>query len=103
MLQVMYCNLNLIGEIMKLENWYKGGKLVWGNIYGNPRFEDGTWVHTSTVLKVEGRTITTKNSVYELGEIDKGYKSLIGDSYDHDNPLKTSIYSFLLPKTINSI
>lgn len=71
---------------MKLENWYKSGKLVWGNVYGNPKFEDGTWVHTSNVLKVEGRTIKTMNSTYDLGLINEQHKSTI-INYDPDNPL----------------
>lgn len=45
-----------------------------GNVYGHPNFPDGDYLHTSNIVKVEGRTVTTHSgNVYELGKIDSSY------------------------------
>jgi hypothetical protein len=52
---------------MKLENWYVCGKSICGDVYGNPLFEDGTFVRTSAVQSVNMTYVNTLNSTYELG------------------------------------
>ncbi|WEM34417.1 hypothetical protein [Xanthomonas phage X1] len=37
---------------------------VEGNVYGNPNFKDGTYIHTSKIVAVRGRRIETLNSFY---------------------------------------
>ena len=53
---------------MRLENWYIVGNAAFGNVYGNPLFDDGEFVRTSAVKSVEGDTLTTRNSIYKLGK-----------------------------------
>ena len=53
--------------------------IIWGHCYGNPRFANGTWIHTSLVTTPfdeckAGSLIKTLNSTYKLGT--------------HYNPLK---------------
>ncbi len=59
----------------KLENWIVltdlfGEKHLQGDVYGNPRFEDGLNIITSPVQKFDEKEmkVTTKNTVYYLGE-----------------------------------
>lgn len=56
----------------KLEQWSKDPmfNIYWGYVYGDTkgRFRDGTWIHTSSVVKVEDGFVHTLNSLYELGE-----------------------------------
>lgn len=55
-----------------LKNWYferyKDSYRIWGNAYGNERFPEGQWIHTSAIkdLKAERGTliIYTENSSY---------------------------------------
>lgn len=58
----------------RLENWAYYFGVFHGNVYDNPRFYDGTFIHTSTVTTEgpykEGDLITTLNSVYRLGKQD---------------------------------
>lgn len=54
----------------KLENWrLVGGDQIVGQVFGHPKFEDGTEVWTSRVacLDLESGKAITKNSEYELG------------------------------------
>ncbi|USV41049.1 hypothetical protein [Xanthomonas phage BUDD] len=37
---------------------------VEGNVYGNPFFADGTYIHTSRIVEVNGTRIETLNSFY---------------------------------------
>lgn len=60
---------------MKIENWYiervaQGGYWICGNIYGNPKFEDGKFLHSSLLKSVDfvTNTCVTMNSTYVLGE-----------------------------------
>lgn len=63
---------------MKLENWsttagWDGATRVQGLVSGNPRFADGTFVTTTTVVSInrDERTVTTRSgSVYGLGLAD---------------------------------
>ncbi len=58
--------------VYTLKNWYfdktKEKYRVWGNISGNDNFEDGQWIHTSFVTKLEvewgALHIYTENSEY---------------------------------------
>lgn len=57
---------------MKLENWYPVlGLWINGDVYGNPRFEDGDHISTSRVQHLHERDgklfAHTLNSIYELG------------------------------------
>ena len=42
-----------------------GNKLV-GNIYGHPKFEDGSFIITSEIVHMNGEIATTRNSKYVL-------------------------------------
>lgn len=79
-----------------LENWS-----VIGDYYQAPeiakirlsgmRLEDGKEVLTSSIQNVDGRKITTRNSIYILGEPDKDYLKWMqerGIKYDSKNPIK---------------
>lgn len=63
-----------------------------GEVYGHPRFEDGKFVTTSRIVKVEGRQLTTKSgSVYYLEEPHPEYLEWMKDQgyeYNSDNPIK---------------
>ena len=71
-------------SVYTLKNWYfekiKEKYRVWGNISGNDNFQDGQWVHTSFITKLEvgwgALHIYTENSEYlakyaEHDELDK--------------------------------
>lgn len=64
-----------------------------GNVYGHPRFEDGTEVTTSRVKESEGRVVQTMSgSEYVLeGEPDQEFVDQlekIGYTFDPNNPIK---------------
>jgi len=77
---------------MKIENWslfqgevdgYTAPELIpvhiIGEVYGNPKFTDGTRIRTACLEDVdrEKKTITTHSgSVYELAAADEEYESL---------------------------
>jgi hypothetical protein len=76
---------------MKLENWsvvydnnvdpYTAPELIrsvlQGNVYGNPKFDDGTFICTSSIVgKNNGDIITKSGSRYELGNVDPAYEAL---------------------------
>lgn len=52
----------------ELRNWAEWNGRYAGNIYGDRkgRFTDGTYVHTSPAVSVEGDILTTRNTVYKL-------------------------------------
>lgn len=74
---------------MKLENWsvnflpfdlYIAPEQIKcrasGQVYGNPKFEDGEVITTSRIVKVENGCIVTKSgSFYELGEPHPDYEA----------------------------
>ena len=50
-----------------------------GNVYGHCRKEDGTFVRTSSIKKINSKDrmiITSSGSIYKLGEIDPEYEKL---------------------------
>ncbi len=57
----------------ELKNWYVQKKkdlyIAWGNVYDNPRYEEGRWIHTSLIRKIEADQnvlkISTANTIYE--------------------------------------
>ena len=53
-----------------------------GKIYGDPRFEDGMTVTTSTlqILDAKARIAKTRNTEYQLGEPSDGYKQYCKDN-----------------------
>lgn len=69
---------------MKLENWavigtdpYKAPEAqipkMCGNVFGNPKFDDGKFIIISSIIGKHGNKILTTNSEYELGVIDPEY------------------------------
>ena len=69
---------------MKIENWGITGNSLCGNVYGNPNFNDGDFVVTSAISKVEKLDgivqVYTRNSVYELGVVDSVYETCYPDT-----------------------
>lgn len=74
---------------MRIENWsvgpasmdpYKAPELqlpaIYGKVYGHPKREDGSQIKTSYIVDTdaETQTVKTKNSVYEIGEVDPEYE-----------------------------
>lgn len=56
-----------------LRNWYVWGNTLFGNVYQHPlsswfneHLHDGHRVQTSTILKDNGLTVETENTVYVL-------------------------------------
>lgn len=73
---------------MQLENWLVienndpyvppelKDKRLQGNVYGHPRFEDGKWITTSSLVELDvvaGTAKTFSGSEYTLGTIDPEY------------------------------
>ena len=50
--------------------------VVQGNIEGHPDFPDGSWIHTSAVLRIdfENKVIETLNSKYTVEWDTRGYR-----------------------------
>lgn len=63
-----------------------------GIVDKHPRLGENVEVTTSTIVKVEGKLVTTHSgSVYELGEPDAGYLRWLekeGIQFDENNPIK---------------
>ena len=38
--------------------------IIYGNVYGHPDYDDGTEIHTSSIVSNEGPIYHTKNSIY---------------------------------------
>ena len=91
--------------VFRLKNWAIGSDghaymapeqirlSAYGEVYDNPKFEDGTTIRTSDIEKSEGRDLLTKSgSVYRLeGDPDPDYLvhlEKIGYEIDLDNPVK---------------
>lgn len=93
-----------VAKMYKLENWSVHRKIeswcapeeqpnpiIVGEVYGNPDHKDGKQVQLTRVRKIEGRIITTKNSVYELGKMKEDYRQFLinsGFEIDEENPIK---------------
>lgn len=94
-------------DIYKIKNWavvdgfygsdpYKAPEqrvpCLKGEVYGHPKFEDGTIVVTTPIVKSEGTWVGTKSgTTYDLsGEPEAGwleYLDLIGFKFDPENPV----------------
>ena len=66
-----------------------------GNIYGHLNFEEGKFVHTSHIVRVEGRKIQTwSGHIYLLGKVDPKYKEAYPDrDLDGPEPIKMKTMS----------
>ena len=50
--------------------------ILTGDVYDHPKFEDGRYIETSTVVEIRTGTITTESgSVYTLGDVDPDYEA----------------------------
>lgn len=60
-------------DIYQAPELYK--KYLQGNVYDNERFNEGTFIHTSSIqdIDLDNGIIKTKNSTYKLGKIDSEY------------------------------
>lgn len=58
-------------QTARLENWRMVGpkdkRTLMGDAYDHPRFAPGTFVRTSLLVKMEGTTAETLNTIYTLG------------------------------------
>ncbi len=50
-------------------------RVLCGIVYNHPKFEDGTYVSTSSAEEIDlvNGTVTTRNNTYQLGKIDDKY------------------------------
>jgi len=87
----------------KLEEWFlnwlrdtydapeRMEKTLVGNVFGHPKFEDGSKIETSPIREIDGKRIHTQNGdVYLLGEIKPDYLRWLteeGIVYDEKNPI----------------
>lgn len=64
---------------VRIENWstgtdnpYKAPEcmelLLSGEVYGHQRFNEGSKITSSPIQSVDGRVVTTQNTIYTLGE-----------------------------------
>lgn len=55
-----------------------------GQVYGNPRFRDGTWIITSPVklVNLTDGIVATENSNYKLGEENKHFFTMFAQCED---------------------
>lgn len=51
-----------------IKNYVRKGDVIWGYIYDDSkgRFADGTFIHTSKIVSIDGDILKTRNSVYIL-------------------------------------
>jgi len=91
-------------QTMRLENWSTTGsddpyqppehqtRRLQGNVYNHPRFNDGRSIRTSSIVSIDGGTVTTKNSVYTLGEPDPRFVEWCRENGHHvptpEEPIK---------------
>ena len=89
---------------MRLENWsttgfndpYQPPELqtlrLQGQVYGHHVFEDGERIGTSDMVSVDGNTVTTRNSVYTLGQPDPKFVEWCRENGHHvptpEEPIK---------------
>jgi len=71
-------------ELYKLDNWLLADSMfvLWGNVYDNPKFRDGDFIHTSELKgwDVENQAVITRNSRYILGEPSASYEKQYPDA-----------------------
>lgn len=62
-----------------------------GKVYGHEHFEDGTFVTTSAILKIEeGIAFTASGSKYKLGKVHPEYLLLYPNALDLLNGVKSN-------------
>ena len=63
-----------------------------GDVFGHPKHKDGKRIITSSIIKSEGRFVTSKTgTVYELGFLKPDYKEFLEKNnypFDEENPIK---------------
>ncbi len=54
-------------------------KFIKGNIYNHETVEDGTFIKTDILIKVdlENKTATTKKDIYHLGKVEEHYSNFL--------------------------
>lgn len=55
-------------RLPRLENWFRWGTKMFGNVYNRPPFQDGEHIHTSRVMWQTSDRLQTKNTLYVLGK-----------------------------------
>ncbi len=75
---------------VKIENWavvpglntagyqsLRPGNLLVGKVFGHPRIEEGAFVFSSPIVRVDmnNQAVATRNTVYCLGEASASYKA----------------------------
>jgi len=89
---------------MRLENWSVTGsddpyqppecqtRRLRGEVFGHPKFVDGEHITTSSVVSAGSGTVTTRNSVYMLGEPNPKYVEWCRENGHHvptlEEPMK---------------
>lgn len=55
-------------KVCRLENWYMNmeRRTLRGVVYDHPRFEDGSCIHTSSIMHLSSTECETVNTVYKL-------------------------------------
>lgn len=74
----------------RLENWavvpsasnahyeeLQAGNLLVGKVFGHPRIQEGTFIFTSPIVRVDAHTnmVETRNTAYRLGDASREYKN----------------------------
>ena len=89
---------------MRLENWSTTGsddpyrppeqqtRWLQGEVYDHLYQQDGQRIRTSIIIGVDGRVVTTRNSVYTLGEPDPKFVEWCHENGHHvptsEEPIK---------------
>lgn len=55
-------------NLPQIDNWRPFYGVVFGQVYNDPRFENGTWIQTSLIKSIDRKNniLKTKNSTYQL-------------------------------------
>ncbi len=89
--------------MVRLENWsvttrqanlYRAPELrticLQGKVFGHPKFKGEEYITTSPIMEAEGQIVKTKNTTYQLGGIDPGYREWLRKErpdWDPENPV----------------
>lgn len=89
---------DLVNKYPKIDNWSMSTRSPYqppecsrlgGTVTGSTRFEDGEYIYPSEIIAFEGNLITTRNSIYELGEPNPEYVKFCAEN---DLPVPTVEY-----------
>ena len=64
---------------------------VRGKVYGHPEYTDGNIIKTSPIQSIQGKTVYTMNTIYELGEPDPEFIKWMkaeGIFFNPEEPIK---------------